>query len=71
MKDRKISDGQWDEIRGIFQFLEPFSSLLVLHLIRLHSSWHTHKKELTYDKDKTGQPTRTPPARRKTAACRA
>ena len=50
MKDRKVSDGQWDEIEGILQFLEPFPCLLVLHLIRLHSSLYTHKKELIYKK---------------------
>ena len=29
MKEREISDGQWDEIEGIFQFRETFFSLLV------------------------------------------
>jgi len=48
MKERKISDRQWDEIQGIFQFRKTFSSLLVLNLIQLHSSWYTHRRVIIY-----------------------
>lgn len=45
--DRKIFDGKWYEILGVFHnFERHFANLFIFHHISLYSSWYTQKEEL-------------------------